>query len=228
MTYILSGKLKNSNYLIIDCISANSVTNEKTFINKLSRLESSNSTYFTLTGSPFLDNCVRSYDEWLLQNNNVNDFVDGYNSFNNLIKVIEKNVATYNGKHKLSLGSNRLFFLNSENVVYYDLDYNDGNKLKNIYDKTELNEFDFIDSILFSKKQNLKLDENVDVFEIGKSYLDKMSKGIKFKDRYSFVQIFKNGKVDLRKPFKYYSDYLAMLNEIDYDEIDNDNFIWDI
>ena len=90
---------------------------KKTIIDKSIKLDSGIETYYTFTGSQFIDNCVRSFDYWLALNDKKNDFISGFTSIGQLQNVIQRMIATFPGRDKLNLKDNRLFFIDKNNVV---------------------------------------------------------------------------------------------------------------
>jgi hypothetical protein len=230
MTYIVAGKLKNSSFLVADCIVNNAETSQKTFIDKVSKLDSSENLFYSLTGIQFIDNAVRSYDWWLHIKNRNNDFIKGMNSFNELLLVIQRMVDSFSDKESLRLGINRLFFIDKNGVVYYNLNFNDKNKLEQDSGKKHVVEMNhFITSAIDYPQTELKEKEDFDLKKFYSDALSFISKGkVDFKDRLTFVQIFVNGDTTINRPFKRFSDMIAMYNEIDFDKIDDANFIWDI
>lgn len=227
MTYIIAGKKQNSTFMMADTIVTNSEATKKTIINKIIKLESSESTYYTFTGVQFIDNCVRTYDFWLKNTKRENDFISGKNSIKELQLVIKKMVETFPGREQMSLYINRLFFINMNNVVYYNLEFDDNNELIKDSEKNILNTDEFIDSsVQTGTKKGIP---EMDVRDFCKNHLENLSqKNIDFKDRFSFVEFFDKGTETFDEPFKKFSDLIALYNQIDFSEIDNPSFTWNI
>jgi len=223
MTYIIAGRFKGSSFMMSDCIVTN--REKRTFINKTAELESSSNTYYSLTGVQFIDNCVKCYDGWLVDHNKTNDFIDGMNSIHDLILVIDKMCDSYPDKDQLNLGENRLFFINKDAVVYYDLKYNNIKILEGYPVKKEVQMNFYIDSSIRFPASELSL-EITSIENYCREHIHKLSKGIDFKDRFSFTEILENGKISIKHPYKYFSDIISIYNDIDYDKIDNDDFKW--
>ncbi len=227
MTYIIAGKKQNSTFMMADTIVTNVETKQKTIVNKMIKLESSKSTYYTFTGVQFIDNCVRTYDFWLSNTKRESDFISGVNSIKELQSVIKRMIDTFSGREQMTLEINRLFFINKNNVIYYDLAFDSNNELLKDAEKNILNDNEFIDSsVLTGIKEGIP---EMDIQDFCKNYLAYLSKkNVDFKDRYSFVELFADGKETFNEPFKNFSDLIALYNNVDFSELDNPDFTWNI
>jgi len=165
MTQIIAGKLEGFTFMMSDCIS-NGET-KRTIVDKVMELSSSENVYFSLTGSVFIFKCVNEYDYWLSVNGQVNDFIDGENSINKLLEVIDimykYEVEILNNRIKFR--QNRLFFINNENVIYYDIYFvmkNETDIESMSYTKNILEINQFVDSMLNSPVEAIPVRESWD------------------------------------------------------------------
>jgi hypothetical protein len=230
MTYIVAGKTKDNTFLMADCIVTNSIMKINTIRDKVIKLDSSeNETYFTLCGNPFIENCIRTLDLWFNLTNRTNDFINGETSFNSLVEIIGKTLNSYKGE-PFYLKENRLFFIDKNDVVYYDLKFSNSNILIKKPEKNILFDNYDIDSNLLSQSEPFYL--NNDTIEIYcqkclEHSLKLSKKDYEFKNRFTFINFF-NNDIIYKYPYKRISDIIADFNEIEYSKIDDEDFIWNL
>lgn len=162
MTYIIAGKLNGSTFMMADCIVTNSQTSDTCFTQKLVKLDSSESTFFSFTGIQFIDICLKYFDAWLFDQNKTNDFTTGDHSIEQFQVAIKMFLKTFPERDTLKLGSNRLFFIDKENVIYYDFVFDEDNNLKNI-DKNIISEGFYASSVIYSTE--VRIDDNMIIEE---------------------------------------------------------------
>jgi hypothetical protein len=232
MTHIVAGKLADRTFMMADCISTEHGTRKRKFVEKLCKLESSEDTFFSMAGNVFIDNCVHTLDVWYTVNNikKSNDFCTGEVSFNDLKNLIERSLW-YVNNGDVSLGENRLFFIDKSNVVYYNLYFDDATNAIIRSDRKELNAGEYISSN-FTNLDPLNHEDfsRGDLINHCKDYLVTfMGKDrINFLDRFSFVSGYMGDTCEFQRPFKAISDLIAYGSEIKYDLLDHPNFIWNL
>lgn len=229
MTYIVAGKTKNSTFLMADCISTNE-DNNYTLTDKLVKLDSScEETYFSMCGNPFILNCILTINLWFKVSNRTNDFIYGEESIKIFVEVIKKMLESYHG-NPFQLGKNRLFFIDKNNIAYYDFIFNQQNQLDLSPQKIIIPENNDIDADVLTPSKpapiELKKDETIESYCIKclDFALKRSKKEYSFKDRYSFVH-FHKGEIEIKYPYKRISDIIAYYNEVNYSEIDDTEFV---
>lgn len=220
MTYIIAGKSKNKTFLMADCL-VRTIDNDITLGDKVIKLESSlNETYFTSTGTEIFAHSIGMLDEWYIANEEKNDFISGDKSINKLIEFINCLASINNSLSKpvienFYLGDNRLFFINKNTVVYYDLYYNGNNELiNNEFSKYSLGENQIINSLFWkgcsNDPKNEKLEQYDNEFE---RYCNKAIPNMKdaekydFQNKFTFVQFDEEGCL-VKRPLKDFKDYI--------------------
>lgn len=237
MTQIVTGKLNGYTFMMADCISHSGSKN--TFIDKIVKLNSSDNTYISLSGTSFVMSCVYEYDYWLAINQEgKNDFIKGEESIKKLIDIIKLlykyEVEEFN--NEICFRKHRLFFITSKRAVYYDLTFEvkDCKEIKHIdFEKIELESNQFIDSLVNFPSEDIPDNKDCGMSEIKEICYDDIRKMItntqlsfdSFKDRFSFILIEADGTILEERPHRYFSDIIANHYGIDYNRIDDADFV---
>lgn len=208
MTYIVGGKLNNVPFLMVDCIASGG--NKTSFNNKLNKLESSENTFFTLTGNRELAHVIQILDSWLSINDLENDFMTGHNSMNSAIEIFYKYSDFQECLKNINFqpSENRVFFINKDNLVYFDIKVH--NSKLSIFNKVVLDNFSKINSIMFNDPVSIDNITN-SLYDYCKNEILSLSIiGNAFKDRFSFIT-FKEEKPIVKYPYK---DQFDIINEV--------------
>lgn len=260
MTEIIAGKLDESTFMMADCISQSIPNKkglyqllddlplnisqweylsskykrnkfQANFTNKINKLESSENTYFTSTGKGFLLNCILTLDAWYASRplKVQNDFCQGEESLGQLIQVIYRSLESC-PIHNLQLGQNRLVFINSSAVVYYDFVFDNKNRLYNKPSREKLESGYFVDSIISFPPEQIIMSDFKDIYEFCKYHLDKTinGDGIDFKNRFAFVKLKAGEQPFILSPYMAISDIIAFYNQYPFNSIDDIDFFWNL
>ncbi len=221
MTYIISGKLNKKTFLMADCKVKLDGNNIPIFTDKVFKLDSSKDTYCTLAGKRFMSDCIKAYDHWLKGTNRKNDFLSGNRSIRELIPVIKKFQDKFPTNEVLSIGMNRVFFISSENVVYYDLFYDESNELEFMPKQCMVNVGYFIDSNLARPQQKINLG-GLNVKEYCMDHLSHMPlTNFYIMDRFTFL-LFTGKRKTVERPIKNFSDIIISYYGLPYNDLDID------
>jgi hypothetical protein len=158
-----------------------------------------------------------------------NDFCQGEDSLGQLIRIIYRSLESYHTKD-LQLGQNRLIFINSSSVVYYDLFFDSKNLLGKNPSHEELKNGYFIDSVLNFPPEQILMNEFKDIYEFCKYHLDKTinGDGIDFKNRFAFVKLKVGEQPFILSPYMAISDIIALYNQYPFNSIDDIDFFWNL
>ncbi len=239
MTYIIAGKLEDSTFLMADSIATfkQDYKNSYTLTDKITKLESSiEETYYSLAGGGVISSIIYAYDRWLSKiRNESNDFITGEKSINHIERILN-NITITNiiPKEESNASLTRLFFLDKNNVVYYNLDdlrpVKDGIDVENIGTNLKLK---FIKKTLetgYYIKSSRPGSNRIPINYVNKieEYCKDYFKGVNngcpdFKDRFSFVELFNDKVSSIRLPYKKFSDIIAEFAVIDFEKIDTDD-----
>ncbi|MEI6347261.1 MAG: hypothetical protein WCP69_04855 [Bacteroidota bacterium] len=227
MTYIVAGKLSSCTCLMADCI-VNRTGDTPIFTDKIRKLTSSDDTFFSVTGNCLIPESVEILDMWLFSLGRPNDFISGNNSITDLVKLISWRFDKYHRTDGAKLDNNRIFFINRDSVIYYNLFYNENNLLTSNLAKT----------VLQNKKQITNMSPHPISFDListsnplryCKSVIDDLAKSENkdLKDRFSYIQLNSDSDDIIISPFKKISDIVAAYEGADYNLLDDISLSWD-
>ena len=225
MTHIVAGKLIDKVFLMSDCISTN---NGHSFTNKLYKLESESDTYFAMSGNNFIFQWILALDLWLAQNRNPisNDFCSGTNDFNLFMSLLPHCIDNHPKKEEFEYRDNRLFFIDRQNVKFYNIVTDENTFLKS-GQSGSLNINEFVDSLWGRREPKpLPLNDEPDLFESCLRYINNTSAEnlLDFKGRFSYIVLDATGVVDNRPPFHSFSDVYSFYSSFPFERIDELHF----
>ena len=229
MTYIVAGKLNNEPFLMVDSIVSNSENENKEFKIKLRKLDSVSNTYFCITGHSLLSAVIEEYNYWLSINNGV-FYINSSDTIDEILKLfLHFNNNTLESYQIKKIYTNqRIFFINNESVIVYEIKYYDG---VFTHKKIELLDNETIDSTISNPKKTIKFKTELSIYDNCVKYLDSLvvnhiwsnpSIEVKFDNRFSFIH-FQNKEIkDIKYPLKNINELIYDYYPLDYNKLISD------
>ena len=216
MTYIVSGKLNNCPFLMIDCVATTITINLLTTKKKLITTEED--TYFCHTGIDAYQFAVDCFDEKCYINNEKFDFKN-INHINEILEIFKLLIIRpeYNQIGIKINNDCRLYFINKNGVYYYNVD-SDGD----LYDLVEVPNNTYIkpDNYLVTPIEiKIKIENNDELITFCKNkILNAQNYGIDIKDRLSYI-IFNENQQLINNSIKNNKELVLSMVGADYNEL---------
>lgn len=219
MTYIIAGKLKGNPFLMVDCIAYNSDLSDMhsprlLFSNKLMKFRSLKDTYCCLTGDAKIMDSIELFD----RKNHFNKTEINYDSQNFIdeVFVFYKHLINKSKVEKLH-GDARIFVVDSEKIIHYDLKYDKKANLTTC-NKSYVNDGCFVASIEGEFRPDTLIPENIgDLYKYCGTYINQNSP-LKHKNRFSFVT-YENGASNYKSPYKKDEDMVTEFLWTDFNKL---------
>lgn len=238
MTYIIAGQLDNINFLMSDCIGKGEASNGKNiylFVEKIKRLMSDSDTYFSMTGPGYLAQIVELYDYWLYSQGIKSNFLET-EFLTKLMNFIGLATAHHPDKD-IKLKANRFFFLSNNGVYFCNVNYDDNNVLKEFPLLHKVNNRHYIDSNIASQFNPMgTATSTLDKSNLREYCLRKLKHLASgdgeserlFPSRIQFIVLDKDGENITEPALKYSSDAVASFFSLPYQQLDSDEFKFDL
>lgn len=189
MTYIISGKLNNKPFLMVDCVATNKNGEYKTyhFRNKLNKLITTEiDTFFCFTGIDAYQHAINAFDEKCHIHNKNFDFKN-INHINEILEIIDYLIKRneYNNNRTIFLDC-RMYFINKNGVYYYNIN-RDGNlsEMFEIPNNRYIEPEDFMNTPIKFKKV---IKNNDELINFSKDRILKVQDyGIDMKNKFSYA-----------------------------------------
>ena len=225
MTYIISGKLNNKPFLMIDSVSSS--TDKKgvkthNFSLKLERLRSAEDTYFCLTGSQILSMCIENYDAILYKEHKTFDYTNKL--FWDEIRAMYTTCCNGLDPHykvKEADGA-RVYFIDKDNVTYYNLAITPFNTQKSIIANNKV----ILPNGAYNPQVPLSINPDKTLYDFCKKQIELANSerlpGDKVKDfdnRFAFLTFDENGKSIYTSPLRKSSEVAYHIMDRQYIDI---------